>query len=340
MAELVKMMVAMPSADMVKVFEQMLDKLRIESTLLEITEAWAEIKVATSTSAAKDSHEEYRACYDASDVPAAMRFGHQWLCGEEVTLSSTHLEIYKKEILRTHQVSATSMGYQFFNKDDRRSRFIMCTLYQIVVEDDEAHEVYPESAQQGILAYRLPAFREILKSHDETAYEKMPFKKIPEDLQAMYDYAEPVTNKYQVVKHEDRKNAPMDTQDMREVFEKLPDKIQQACNLAFPEGTSSVQYTELMVQMFQWLAVGQAAKSVIQTAMFREACHMEAQHSKRARAQQVESHLKVFEVVSPKVCATIEKAKTEQAGPFKAMVKSFELDHDISKKYMGPSSSS
>ena len=307
------------------------------------------LRRAGEMSAEKVSSSEYRECYKTSELPAVIRFGQAWLRGDDVTLSAKHVQALVQQLKRTKHVSSTSLGYQHMFKDERRSEYMASTVYEVLVSKHEGLEVVPEHGQQGLIAHRLPAFHEAVKSEiGEEAYKNLLLPEIPPSLRAMHKLMEPVNRQYEVVKREDNKRnflcavdlarevfgEPADT---NEVFKKIPNCIQAVYNLVYQddEPVTSERFTKVVVELFWWLAKAQGARSVLETAKWKARAPEQP-----PPAETRENMYKVFEVSFSSINETIKKAEAELPKELKSYLEAIDIVEGIEAADSGEAASS
>ena len=140
----------------------------------------------------------------------------------------------------------------------------------------------------------------------------------------MYDMIEPVNRGYTVIKREDNKKTFLCAQDLSEepvfvtaqkaeIFKQVPECIQTVYKLAFPgdEEVSSVLFTEVISELFEWLAKGQAARRVLEQAEWTQHQISKSKAEKIKAWAAHEKRIKVFEVVFSSIDQTIKKAEAE-----------------------------
>ena len=225
--------------------------LGVESMREDIKDVKQELEANTSytkTLMTKKACSEFRECYDTPEIQAICRFVQQWLAGEEATLSAKHLQAILFEVRRSQMTSATSLGYQHHNKDLRRAHFLAASIHTALVEGNEAHEMIPEHGQQGVLAHKLPQFREMLKTAlaKTESGEDLPFKELPESLVAMFELLEPVSKQYRPVAQAEHQKTFLseadreklaekgDGKDVKAALDKLPEVLKDPFSKCFP----------------------------------------------------------------------------------------------------------
>ena len=329
-------------------FEQLEKLFEIHTKALdELLKVCKETRDASVVHAEKASHVEWRGCFKTHELPAVTRFLQQFCEGEEVTLSGTHLELLKDELLRTQKVSSLTMGYQHYQKDERRAHFMVLTLHKLMVEKNKSHEVSPALQQNGVLAHELPWFREHMKYKFPEEYKQMPFKELAPTLQAMYDLVQPVDRSLTPRLREENQRTFMIQQDIEAlpaqddklIYSRLAPEIKQAYEKIHGTEIDKMKFTNLVVELFSWFKAAQAAKELNEARDYADKKKQQQDTGKRSWHEEVSEHVQVFEQLHPSEFEELKRARLASPQDFKHAMQEYGIHKEIYEPYGAPSAS-